>query len=112
MSESPKSILEAHAHVCRCMQAARHVHAAGTQFCATLKLRQALPGGGVDLRSTMTMASFPLLSGLESPADLRRLPLAQLPTLAAELRAYLLHDAATCAEHFTAGPLNSGAAVV
>jgi 1-deoxy-D-xylulose-5-phosphate synthase len=51
----------------------------------------------------MDVASFPLLSGLESPADLRRLPLAQLPTLAGELRAYLVHNAATCAGHFTAG---------
>ncbi|HET7757223.1 MAG TPA: 1-deoxy-D-xylulose-5-phosphate synthase [Steroidobacteraceae bacterium] len=51
----------------------------------------------------MDVASFPLLSGLESPADLRRLPLAQLPTLARELRTFLVHNAATCAGHFAAG---------
>jgi 1-deoxy-D-xylulose-5-phosphate synthase len=45
---------------------------------------------------------YPLLSRLESPSDLRRLPLARLPALAAELRAFLLQHAATNGGHFTA----------
>jgi 1-deoxy-D-xylulose-5-phosphate synthase len=51
----------------------------------------------------MNVASYPLLSRLESPADLRRLPLAQLPAVARELRAFLVHNAATCAGHFATG---------
>jgi 1-deoxy-D-xylulose-5-phosphate synthase len=45
---------------------------------------------------------YPLLSRVESPSDLRRLPLARLPALAAELRAFLLQHAATNVGHFAA----------
>ena len=41
-----------------------------------------------------SVAPYPLLSRLESPADLRRLPLARLPALAAELRAFLTQTVA------------------
>jgi 1-deoxy-D-xylulose-5-phosphate synthase len=46
---------------------------------------------------------YPLLNGLESPADLRRLPLAQLPALARELRAFLIDNGATHCGRTAAG---------
>jgi 1-deoxy-D-xylulose-5-phosphate synthase len=45
----------------------------------------------------------PLLKSLDSPADLRRLPLASLPELAAELRQFLIHSVSTRGGHFAAG---------
>ena len=45
----------------------------------------------------------PLLASLDSPADLRRLPVAQLPALAAELRQFLIHSVSTRGGHFAAG---------
>ena len=45
----------------------------------------------------------PLLASLDSPADLRRLPLASLPELAAELRQFLIRSVSTRGGHFAAG---------
>ncbi len=42
-----------------------------------------------------------LLSTIDSPADLRRLPRTQLPALAAELREYLLHSVARTGGHLS-----------
>jgi 1-deoxy-D-xylulose-5-phosphate synthase len=47
--------------------------------------------------------SFPLLDRIESPADLRRLPAAELPQLADELRQFLIQTVATRGGHFAAG---------
>jgi 1-deoxy-D-xylulose-5-phosphate synthase len=47
---------------------------------------------------------YPLLNRLEAPADLRRLPLAKLPALASELRAFLAHRGAAAVDHFAAAP--------
>ena len=49
------------------------------------------------------MEKFPLLSGIESPADLRRLPPGQLIALATELREFLIHSVSTRGGHFAAG---------
>jgi len=46
---------------------------------------------------------YPLLSSIETPADLRRLPLAKLPELCAELRQFLIHTVSTRGGHFAAG---------
>jgi 1-deoxy-D-xylulose-5-phosphate synthase len=46
---------------------------------------------------------YPLLSSIETPADLRRLPLAELPAVAAELREFLIHTVSTRGGHFAAG---------
>ena len=48
-------------------------------------------------------AGYPLLESINSPADLRRLPLAKLPDLAHELRQFLIHSVATRGGHFAAG---------
>lgn len=45
---------------------------------------------------------FPLLTQIESPADLRRLPETALATLAQELRAFLIHTLDQCGGHFGA----------
>jgi 1-deoxy-D-xylulose-5-phosphate synthase len=45
----------------------------------------------------------PLLSSLEDPADLRRLPVAKLPALAEELRQFLIQSVSTRGGHFAAG---------
>jgi 1-deoxy-D-xylulose-5-phosphate synthase len=47
--------------------------------------------------------SFPLLTSIDSPADLRRLPAAKLPALAQELRAFLIQTVSTRGGHFAAG---------
>src|ERR1700719_1162293 len=47
--------------------------------------------------------NYPLLYAIESPADLRRLPAAKLPALAAELREFLIHSVSTRGGHFAAG---------
>ncbi len=52
---------------------------------------------------TAPFDKYPLLSAIETPADLRRLPLAKLPTLATELREFLIHTVATRGGHFAAG---------
>ncbi len=46
---------------------------------------------------------YPLLDRIEFPADLRTLDAHQLPTIAQELRAYLLDSVATSGGHFAAG---------
>ncbi len=46
---------------------------------------------------------YPLLDEIGSPADLRRLGLAKLPGLAAELRAFLIQTVSTRGGHFAAG---------
>jgi len=48
-------------------------------------------------------ASYKLLESIETPADLRRLPLSQLGELAQELRQFLIHSVATRGGHFAAG---------
>src|SRR5580658_7219885 len=47
--------------------------------------------------------TYPLLSGIETPADLRRLPAGKLPELAAELREFLIQSVSTRGGHFAAG---------
>ncbi|HEY6451711.1 MAG TPA: 1-deoxy-D-xylulose-5-phosphate synthase [Steroidobacteraceae bacterium] len=47
--------------------------------------------------------AYPLLSAIESPADLRALPESELPALAAELRAFLIQTVSTRGAHFAAG---------
>jgi 1-deoxy-D-xylulose-5-phosphate synthase len=51
----------------------------------------------------MLADAFPLLSKIESPADLRALPRADLAALAAELRRYLIHTVSQMGGHFAAG---------
>ena len=46
---------------------------------------------------------YPLLAGIEYPADLRTLDAQQLPAIAQELRAYLLDSVASSGGHFAAG---------
>ena len=46
---------------------------------------------------------FPLLSKIESPADLRALPRSELAALAGELRRYLIHTVSRMGGHFAAG---------
>jgi 1-deoxy-D-xylulose-5-phosphate synthase len=46
---------------------------------------------------------FPLLSTIDSPADLRRLPATQLAQVAAELRQYLIQAVSQMGGHFAAG---------
>jgi len=46
---------------------------------------------------------YPLLSSIETPADLRRLPVGKLPELCAELRQFLIHTVSTRGGHFAAG---------
>jgi len=46
---------------------------------------------------------YPLLTGIDYPADLRTLDAQQLPTIAQELRAYLLDSVAASGGHFAAG---------
>ena len=46
---------------------------------------------------------YPLLSRLDSPADLRRLPASELERLADELRQFLIHTVSQMGGHFAAG---------
>jgi 1-deoxy-D-xylulose-5-phosphate synthase len=46
---------------------------------------------------------YPLLAAIDAPADLRRLPVAKLTALAAELREFLIHTVSTRGGHFAAG---------
>jgi len=48
-------------------------------------------------------AQYPLLDGIRSPADLRKLPAKKLAALAAELRTFLIQTVATRGGHFAAG---------
>lgn len=50
----------------------------------------------------MTPSLFPLLEQIDSPHDLRRLPESRLPTLAAELREFLIESIARTGGHFAA----------
>jgi 1-deoxy-D-xylulose-5-phosphate synthase len=45
----------------------------------------------------------PLLAGIEAPDDLKRIPEAELPRVADELRAYLIESVASVGGHFGAG---------
>ncbi len=47
--------------------------------------------------------SYPLLEGIDSPADLRKLPQSQLEAVAEELRRYLIHSVSRSGGHFAAG---------
>jgi 1-deoxy-D-xylulose-5-phosphate synthase len=51
----------------------------------------------------MSHSPYPLLQGIDSPADLRELSEAQLPRLAEELRAYLLDSVSQSGGHLAAG---------
>jgi len=51
----------------------------------------------------MNNQRYPLLSSINSPADLRRLDEEQLPQVAEELRGYLIESVATSGGHFGAG---------
>jgi 1-deoxy-D-xylulose-5-phosphate synthase len=48
-------------------------------------------------------STYPLLDTIQTPADLRRLPLAKLTELSNELRQFLIHSVATRGGHFAAG---------
>ena len=48
-------------------------------------------------------STFPLLSEIDSPSELRRLPADQLTTLADELRRYPIETVSTMGGHFAAG---------
>ena len=45
---------------------------------------------------------YPLLDGIVAPADLRHLPVNRLPTLARELREFLIQTVSTRGGHFAA----------
>ena len=47
--------------------------------------------------------TYPLLGAIDSPADLRRLPIAKLPAVARELREFLIQSVSTRGGHFAAG---------
>ncbi|MDT8320014.1 MAG: 1-deoxy-D-xylulose-5-phosphate synthase [Xanthomonadales bacterium] len=51
----------------------------------------------------MNAASYPILSAIGSPADLRKLDVEQLPHVAEELRRYLIASVAISGGHFGAG---------
>ena len=46
---------------------------------------------------------YPLLSTIDTPADLRKLPVGKLPSLARELREFLIQSVSTRGGHFAAG---------
>ena len=48
-------------------------------------------------------ARYPLLAQTDSPAELKRIPEAELPRLADELRAFLIESVASVGGHFGAG---------
>ena len=50
-----------------------------------------------------TDPNYPLLSTIETPADLRRLPASELVALAGELRQFLIHTVSQMGGHFAAG---------
>src|ERR1700674_4535422 len=52
---------------------------------------------------SVPLDNYPLLSAIESPADLRKLARGKLPALARELREFLIHSVSTRGGHFAAG---------
>jgi 1-deoxy-D-xylulose-5-phosphate synthase len=52
---------------------------------------------------SVDLSKYPLLAGIATPADVRRLPLAQLPELCKELREFLIQSVSTRGGHFAAG---------
>ena len=58
---------------------------------------------GILLRMTGTSDKYPLLSGLNSPADLRGLSTTELPALATELREFLIQSLSARGGHFASG---------
>ena len=52
---------------------------------------------------TVPTDKHPLLSAIHSPADLRGLPVTELPSVARELREFLIHTVSTRGGHFAAG---------
>src|SRR5688572_756059 len=50
-----------------------------------------------------TPDKYPLLSRIDSPHELKRLSVSELPKLAAELREFLIQNVATRGGHFAAG---------
>ncbi|HEX4387590.1 MAG TPA: 1-deoxy-D-xylulose-5-phosphate synthase N-terminal domain-containing protein, partial [Steroidobacteraceae bacterium] len=46
---------------------------------------------------------YPLLSTIDTPADLRKLPVGKLPAVACELREFLIQSVSTRGGHFAAG---------
>src|SRR5690242_8041929 len=51
----------------------------------------------------MSPAAHPLLSAVDSPADLRQLPASKLPAFSKELREFLIQTVSTRGGHFAAG---------
>src|SRR5262245_9445329 len=47
------------------------------------------------------MSAYPLLEGIDSPADLRRLDRKQLPEVAQELRRFIVESVASTGGHFS-----------
>ena len=83
--------------------AAMH-RAAPRQSCATMQFKASVAATGCRLLGVKRAAHcYPLLTRLEAPPDLRRLPVAKLPALASELRAFLIHTVASQANHCAAG---------
>jgi 1-deoxy-D-xylulose-5-phosphate synthase len=52
---------------------------------------------------SVALDKYPLLAGIATPADVRRLPVSQLPALVNELRDFLIHSVSTRGGHFAAG---------
>jgi 1-deoxy-D-xylulose-5-phosphate synthase len=52
---------------------------------------------------SVALDNYPLLAQIATPADLRRLAVGKLPTLAHELREFLIHSVSTRGGHFAAG---------
>jgi 1-deoxy-D-xylulose-5-phosphate synthase len=50
-----------------------------------------------------TPETYPLLDTIHSPADVRKLPVNELPALAKDLREFLIHTVSTRGGHFAAG---------
>lgn len=57
----------------------------------------------IDPAAPAAAPAYPLLDDIRAPADLRKLPQAQLPKLARELREFLIQTVATRGGHFAAG---------
>src|SRR3954451_20669565 len=51
----------------------------------------------------MKKSAYPLLTKLDSPADLRSLPASELGAVASELREYLINTVSQMGGHFAAG---------
>ena len=57
----------------------------------------------VDFERMTAADRYPLLSRIDAPSDLRRLPAAQLPAVAHELREFLIQTVSQMGGHFAAG---------